>query len=168
MAGIISSLGNPPMVPVIPGGGAELTGNNTTDRQLVTATISNTINIRSTNRHRQYQRQSTTSALDWSNKRNLNRTNTSSQSTSDPQDTNRDNINNTILQIEQEADEAYYRRWHVPRLGNMTECRPDGVYRFMGAQLNSISSAATRDKKVADIDRIMETWEVQGGCFQEI
>ncbi len=50
----------------------------------------------------------------------------------------------------------------------MTEHRPDGVYRLMGAQLNGISSADRRDKKVAEIERIIDTWEVQGGCFQEV
>jgi hypothetical protein len=38
----------------------------------------------------------------------------------------------------------------------------------MGAQLNSMSSADRRDKKVTDIKRILNDWDVQGGCFQEV
>lgn len=38
----------------------------------------------------------------------------------------------------------------------------------MGGQVNGASTLTSRDKKVADISRIIDTWDVQGGCFQEI
>ena len=50
----------------------------------------------------------------------------------------------------------------------MATDRPKRIFWFMGPQLNSISLVDSRDRKVADIDWIIESWEVQGGCFQEI
>lgn len=38
----------------------------------------------------------------------------------------------------------------------------------MGAQLNSISLVERRDKKVSELKRIIDEWDVQGGCFQEV
>lgn len=59
-------------------------------------------------------------------------------------------------------------RWYVPRYGSMTEGRGEGVFRIMGGQLNSISGADIRSRKILDIKRIVDEWEVQGGCFCEV
>ena len=50
----------------------------------------------------------------------------------------------------------------------MKEERPDGVFRFMGGQLNSTALKTVRDKKIADIHQIIDQWDVQGGGFSEI
>jgi hypothetical protein len=51
----------------------------------------------------------------------------------------------------------------------MKEERPNGVFRFMGGQLNSAASTkSVRDKKIADIHQIIDQWDVQGGGFSEI
>ena len=74
----------------------------------------------------------------------------------------------TIARLEEEEAKRYYDRWHVPSLGHLSAERPPGVFRFMGGQVNGASTLTSRDKKVADISRIIDTWDVQGGCFQEI
>jgi hypothetical protein len=50
----------------------------------------------------------------------------------------------------------------------MKEERPDEVFRFMGWQLNSAATKSVRDKKIADINQIIDQWDVQGGGFSEI
>ena len=166
MAGIISSHGNPLLMSVSHRGGAKTTdgeglyGNNNSIRE-----NNNTTN--NTNKEFRYQRPHTEDARLWreNRKRKLNPSDNNLAETENHADAP---VDQTILEIEEEADITYYNRWHVPRLGTMTERRPEGVYRLMGAQLNSISSADRRDKKVAEIERIMDTWDVQGGCFQEV
>ena len=59
-------------------------------------------------------------------------------------------------------------QWHIPRLGNMKEDRPDGVFRLMGGQLNSAATTRTRDRGITDLDRIIQKWDVQGGGFSEV
>jgi hypothetical protein len=59
-------------------------------------------------------------------------------------------------------------QWHIPRLGNMKEDRPDGVFRLMGGQLNSAATTRTRDRHITDLDRIIQKWDVQGGGFSEV
>ena len=117
--------------------------------------------------HNQYTRLTINDANEWriTRKRKFNTVE------EDRGNITRDHINlpdPIITRIETEAEEAYHNRWHVPRLGSMNQRRPEGVYRFMGAQLNSMSSADRRDKKVTDIKRILNDWDVQGGCFQEV
>ena len=111
----------------------------------------------------QYQRLTIKDAQEWRNsrKRKLSTTHDNDETSVAP-------LPNTISHLESAAEEAYYARWHVPRLGTMTERRPDGVYRLMGAQLNSISSSERRDKKVTELKHIIDEWDVQGGCFQEV
>ncbi len=58
--------------------------------------------------------------------------------------------------------------WFVPRLGNMTQDRPEGVFRLVGGNLNSASSKDVRERKISDIHRILEMWDVQGGGFSEV
>jgi len=50
----------------------------------------------------------------------------------------------------------------------MCTSRPQGIYRLMGGQINSASSTASRDRKVADINRLIDEWDIQGGCLQEM
>jgi hypothetical protein len=73
-----------------------------------------------------------------------------------------------IEQSERVRAELEAQQWHVPRLGNMKEERPDGVFRFMGGKLNSAATKSVRDKKIADLHQIIDQWDVQGGGFSEI
>jgi hypothetical protein len=50
-----------------------------------------------------------------------------------------------IEQSERGRAELEAQQWHVPGLGNMKEERPDGVFRFMGGQLNSAATKTVRD-----------------------
>ncbi len=61
-----------------------------------------------------------------------------------------------------------YARWHVQQIGQMEQTRPDGVFRIMGGQLNSASSSEVRARKTSDIIRLINDWEVQGGCLSEV
>jgi hypothetical protein len=61
-----------------------------------------------------------------------------------------------------------YARWHVPCIGHMEQTRPDGVFRIMGGQLNSASSLEVRARKTSNIIRLINDWEVQGGCLSEV
>ncbi len=62
----------------------------------------------------------------------------------------------------------HYARWHVPRLRNIEQQRPDGVFRFLGGQLNSASSTEVRTRKVDDLQRLINDWEVQGRGLSKV
>ena len=49
----------------------------------------------------------------------------------------------------------------------MKEEREEGVCHIMGRQLNSISGMDVRTQKLQDIKRLIQTWDVQGGCLSE-
>ena len=75
----------------------------------------------------------------------------------------------TKIQEEIRADEAReLTRWHVPRVGHMSQDRPDATFRIMGGQLNGMCTRSVRDRKLRQIESIMSEWDVQAGCFQEI
>ncbi len=57
---------------------------------------------------------------------------------------------------------------YMPRLGSIPQDRPDGVFCLVGGNLNYASTKDVRDRKVSDIHRILETWDVQGGGFSEV
>lgn len=135
--------------------------------------VNSVVNTRSSSTHNnynqnQYKRLSVSDAIDWKNSRKR-KWGMVEQTTEDiPQQDETTLPDTVIAQIEREAEETFNSRWHVPRLGTMHQHRPNGTFRFMGAQLNSMSSTDRRDKKVTDIKRIIEEWEVQGGNFQEL
>jgi hypothetical protein len=39
---------------------------------------------------------------------------------------------------------------------------------LVGGNLNSASTKEVRDRKIADIHWLLETWDIQGGGFSEI
>ena len=73
-----------------------------------------------------------------------------------------------IAEIEAANLAKHYHRWHVERLGTMTNPRPDGVFRILGGQLNSASSAEVRSRKVKDVVSLINEWEVQAGYLSEV
>ena len=71
-------------------------------------------------------------------------------------------LDQRIVEIEAAQILKQYRKWHVPQLGDMNKDRPDGVFRFALGQLNSASSQDVRDRKVAQINNLIDEWGV--GC----
>ena len=67
------------------------------------------------------------------------------------------------IRVEKESS-----RWFVPRLGNMQQNRPEGVFRLLGGNLNSASSREVQNRKNSDIMRVIKTWDVQAGGFLEM
>lgn len=169
VAGITSSSGNPPLVAADQGGGAisAATRTNVVEerREDVPPTISNT-NPNKNNLN--YTRLQRNDAINWK----LNRKRKDpppEENTIQEEDTHRpDRLDPLIARLEEEEAKRYYDRWHVPPLGQLTTIRPDGVFRLMGGQVNGASSVECRDKKVTDLSRIIDDWDVQGGCLQEI
>ncbi len=75
---------------------------------------------------------------------------------------------NKIEQKEQARARENKSRWYVPRLGELPQVRPEGVFCLLGGNLNSPSSKEVRDRKISDIHHSIKTWDVQGGGFSEI
>jgi hypothetical protein len=75
---------------------------------------------------------------------------------------------NEIEQKEQARAREDKSRWYVPCLREVLQVRPEGVFRLLGGNLNSASSKEVRDRKISDIHRFIETWDVQGGGFSKI
>jgi hypothetical protein len=77
-------------------------------------------------------------------------------------------LDNGIAEIKAANLVRHYARWHVPPLGNIKQQHPDGVFRFLGGQLNSTSSTEVRTCKVKDLQWLINNWGVQGGGLSEI
>jgi len=77
-------------------------------------------------------------------------------------------IDHRIIEIEAAQIAKRYNRFHVSRLGDMSEERPDGVLRLLFGQLNSASTEDVRDRKVAQINQVVDKWDVQGGGLLEV
>jgi hypothetical protein len=45
---------------------------------------------------------------------------------------------------------------------------PDGVFCIFGGQLNSASSLNVRTRKILDVVRLINDWEIQAGCLLEV
>jgi hypothetical protein len=76
--------------------------------------------------------------------------------------------NSDMEQEEQRRAKRELACWYVPCLGTIPQVRPEGVFRLVGGNLNCASTKEVRDRKVSDIHRILETWDVQGGGFSKI
>jgi hypothetical protein len=74
----------------------------------------------------------------------------------------------TIAEIEAINLASHYNRWHIARLGSMSQQRPEGVFRILGGQLNSASSLEVCSRKTGDIIRLIKEWEIQGGAISEV
>jgi hypothetical protein len=72
-----------------------------------------------------------------------------------------------IAEIESFNLANQYARWHVPRLGSMSQQRLEGVFRLLlGGQLNSALLSEVHSCKTGDIIRLIKDWEIQGGQYQ--
>ena len=77
-------------------------------------------------------------------------------------------LDDGIAEIKAANLARHYARWHIPHLRNIEQQRPDGVFRFLGGQLNSASSTEVRTRKVEDLQWLINNWEVQGGGLSEV
>ena len=73
-----------------------------------------------------------------------------------------------IVAIEAAEIAKRWHRSHVPQLGNMQKERGDGVLRCFGGQLNSASSRDVRDRKITEINWVVDEWDLQLGGFSEV
>ena len=46
--------------------------------------------------------------------------------------------------------------------------RPDNIFQLMGGQLNGMCSRGVRDRKLRQIEIIINQWDIQACCFQEV
>jgi hypothetical protein len=77
-------------------------------------------------------------------------------------------LNKGIAEIEATNLVRHYTRWHVPCLGQMVQQRPDGIFSFVGGQLNSASSMEVWMHKVVKLTRLINDWEVQARGLSEV
>ncbi len=77
-------------------------------------------------------------------------------------------LDDGIAEIEAANLAKHYHRWHVLRLGTLENPRPDGVFCILGGQLNSALSLEVRSRKVKNVVRLINEWEVQAGCLSEV
>ena len=73
-----------------------------------------------------------------------------------------------IVEIEVANLVKHYHWWHVGRLGAIENPQPEGVFRILGGQLNSVLSLEVRSRKVAEVVCLINEWEVQAGCLSEV
>ncbi len=78
------------------------------------------------------------------------------------------NLKEGIVEIEATNLARHFTCWHVPRLRQMVQQRPDGVFRFLGGQLNSASSMEVRTCKVVELTRLINNWQAQAGGLLEV
>ncbi len=80
-----------------------------------------------------------------------------------------DNAHNIKMEaLVQNRVDSETEQWHVPRIGDLHKHRPDGVFRLLGGQLNSTTSTRACDRCIADLGRIINKWDVQGGGFSKV
>ena len=166
MAETISTQGNPPLIVVDHGGGANLTATRDAGEEGGMDMFRKTCNSANNDylNNKNYTRSTVNDAIEWKKNRKRKHPRTDGEEF-DNQVELHDPI---VAQLEAKEAQRYYDRWHVPRLGNLTQERPPGVFRIMCGQVNGASTTASRDKKVTDITNIIDTWDVQGGCLQEL
>jgi hypothetical protein len=50
--------------------------------------------------------------------------------------------------------------WHVPRIGDLHEHRPDWVFWLLRGKLNSTASTRAHNRRIADLGRIINKWGI--------
>ena len=59
-------------------------------------------------------------------------------------------------------------KYHVPRIGDLPEQKPIGVFRFMACQFNNMAGSKTREKKVGIIKELVNKYEINAVCGSEM
>ena len=168
MAETTSPIGNPPSVATDRGGGASIAVARSAGEEGVVETGRNTCETENNKYKNKYTRHGINDATEWRDN-NRKRKEPPTEHNEPPETHDQETIKDPMVaQIEAEEAQKYYDRWHKPRIGHLTEARPPGVFRLMVGQVNGASTPLRRDKKVNDITRIIDDWDIQGGCLQEI
>ena len=76
-------------------------------------------------------------------------------------------LDTMILAIEAEVLAKRYEKMNVPALVHLEVDRPEGVYRWMYCQLNSASTAESRDEKTHKIKQLVDRYGLQGVAMCE-
>lgn len=77
-------------------------------------------------------------------------------------------LDNTIIQIEDNALREREIKSVVPRIGNLAIDKPDGVWRIAYCQLNNMSGSDTRRHKIKDLQWIIQDFDVDGVALCEV
>lgn len=165
MAKTIRNLGNPTELPDLGGGAFNLPPplkNHNNIREIITnQTDNHTIN--STCYHtskRKFSRLSQEDARIWKKGRNTQ------HDIATPHALRQGST--TVIDDIRKDEERELARWHVPRVGHVMTERLDDTFRIMGGQLNGMCSREVRDRKLPQIEEIINKWDVQACCFQEV
>ena len=54
------------------------------------------------------------------------------------------------------------------RLGDMTKSRPDQVFRLMAGNVNNMVNKSVRQRKVCEIQQLIDQWDIQGVGISEV
>ena len=54
------------------------------------------------------------------------------------------------------------------RLGEMTKSRPDQVFRLMAGNVNNMANKSVRQRKVCEIQQLIDQWDIQGVGISEV
>ena len=77
-------------------------------------------------------------------------------------------LDKRIVQIEDNALREREAKSVVPRIGNLASDKPDGVWRIGYCQLNNMSGSDTRRRKIKDMQRIIQDFELDGMTMCEL
>ena len=70
------------------------------------------------------------------------------------------NIDHRIVEIEAAQIAKRWHAYHVPQLGWVNKEKPAGVFRICGTQLGGASSRDVRDRKITQIERLVDDYDL--------
>ena len=77
-------------------------------------------------------------------------------------------LDQSVVHMERSALQIREQKSVVPRLGNIASEKPDGVWRLAYCQLNNMSGSDTRRRKLKDLERISQDFDVDGIAMCEL
>jgi hypothetical protein len=80
----------------------------------------------------------------------------------------KNDLDKKIVGIESINLANQYNRWHIPRLGSLSQQLLERVFQIFGGQLNSKLSLEVRTCKTRDMICLIKEWEIQGGAISEV
>ena len=79
-----------------------------------------------------------------------------------------ENFDDELIAQESSLMEERYNKLNVAVLGNMPKEKQDGSYRWANLQLNGMALRPVRERKVREITQIIQKYDLNGFCAQEI
>ena len=77
-------------------------------------------------------------------------------------------FDSTVINLEEKALLKRENKSIVPRIGNLAQDRPDGVWRIAYCQLNNISGSDVRRRKLKSLAEVVEEFDVDGISLCEV